>query len=209
MFCQRAKSSLWNQIKADITGVDILIPENTETALLGAAIIAGVSVGVYKDYNEAVKKMYEIKKRPENKKFVIQVADISQIIAYRPHIELEIKIILGKFWPGPLTVILNTKYGKTGFRMPDNKTTLAVIREADFPLMVTSANISGEKSLLSAKDAISVFNGLIEVVVNDKTKAKGIASTVLDCSEKPFKILRKGPLGQALKRHQKDILWSA
>ena len=161
------------------------------------------------DDNEAVKKMYEIKKRPENKKFVIQVADISQIIAYRPHIELEIKIILGKFWPGPLTVILNTKYGKTGFRMPDNKTTLAVIREADFPLMVTSANISGEKSLLSAKDAISVFNGLIEVVVNDKTKAKGIASTVLDCSEKPFKILRKGPLGQALKRHQKDILWSA
>ena len=66
-----AKSSLWNQIKADITGVDILIPENTETALLGAAIIAGVSVGVYKDYNEAIKKIIRIKKRykpnPDNK----------------------------------------------------------------------------------------------------------------------------------------------
>ncbi len=66
-----AKSSLWNQIKADITGVDIIIPENTETALLGAAIIAGVSVGVYKDYNEAIKKIIRIKKRykpnPDNK----------------------------------------------------------------------------------------------------------------------------------------------
>ena len=70
-----AKSSLWNQIKADITGVDILIPENTETALLGASIIAGVSVGVYKDYNEAIKKIIRIKKRykpnPDNKEIYV------------------------------------------------------------------------------------------------------------------------------------------
>jgi xylulokinase len=49
-----AKSELWNKIKADATGFSVHIPQNTETALLGAAIIAGVGVEVYKDYKEAV-----------------------------------------------------------------------------------------------------------------------------------------------------------
>ncbi len=57
-----AKSRLWNQIKADITGMEILIPGNTETALLGASIIAGVGIGAYKDYNEALEKITKIKK---------------------------------------------------------------------------------------------------------------------------------------------------
>jgi xylulokinase len=57
-----AKSSLWNQIKADITGMEIFIPGNTETALLGAAIIAGVGIGIYNDYNDALGKITEIKK---------------------------------------------------------------------------------------------------------------------------------------------------
>ncbi len=57
-----AKSRLWNQIKADITGMEILIPGNTETALLGASIIAGVGIGAYKDYNEALEKIIKIKK---------------------------------------------------------------------------------------------------------------------------------------------------
>jgi len=57
-----ARSSLWNQIKADVTGIEVHIPKNTETALLGAAIIAGVGIGVYKDYEEAVKRAVMIEK---------------------------------------------------------------------------------------------------------------------------------------------------
>jgi xylulokinase len=55
-----AKSCLWNQIKADITGLELLIPENTETALLGAAIIAGVGIGIYKDFQTATSKIVSI-----------------------------------------------------------------------------------------------------------------------------------------------------
>jgi xylulokinase len=58
-----AKSSLWNQIKADITGIEIQVPENTETAVLGAAIIAGVSTGVFDSFEQAVKKSVRIKDR--------------------------------------------------------------------------------------------------------------------------------------------------
>jgi xylulokinase len=58
-----AKSSLWSQIKADIIGKDINIPQNTETSVLGAAIIAGVGTGIYTDYEEAVRKFVKIEKK--------------------------------------------------------------------------------------------------------------------------------------------------
>lgn len=49
-----ANSSLWMQIKADITGKTISVPASDTATTLGAAILAGVGVGFYKDYQEAV-----------------------------------------------------------------------------------------------------------------------------------------------------------
>ena len=148
----------------------------------------------------AVKKLYGIKNRPFDKSFVIQIADINKLLDHQVRMTSEIKNILSKFWPGPLTVIVDTKYGKTGFRMPDNKATLAIIRKSDFPLVVTSANLSGEKDLLCAEDTKLVFGEKIDVVVDDGTKAKGIASTVLDCTQIPFKILREGSIAEEIRQ---------
>jgi L-threonylcarbamoyladenylate synthase len=147
----------------------------------------------------AVNRLYDIKRRPKSKDLVIQIADIARLSYHKAVFGNDIKGILNKFWPGPLTVILNTMHGPKGFRMPDNKTTLAVIRKSNFPIAVTSANISGRRSSLSAEEALSVFDGLIEAVINDGTKAFGTASTVLDCTIRPFRVLRQGPLSMSLK----------
>ncbi len=56
-----ASSPLWCQIKADMTNKNISILENNETACLGSAILAGVSVGIYKDVS-VVKDIVKIKK---------------------------------------------------------------------------------------------------------------------------------------------------
>jgi len=63
-----AKSDPWSQIKADICGCEILIPEDSETACRGAAIIGAVSDGFFSGYDEAVKSCVKIKKTfsPEN-----------------------------------------------------------------------------------------------------------------------------------------------
>ncbi len=83
-----AKSNLWNQIKADITGLELLIPENTETALLGVAIIAGVGIGVYKDFRAATSKVVSIEKKysPDSKNKSIYD------IAYKKYVELYDKV---------------------------------------------------------------------------------------------------------------------
>jgi xylulokinase len=51
-----ANSRLWTQIKADITGKPIDVPASDTATTLGAALLAGVATGVYRDFDEAVKQ---------------------------------------------------------------------------------------------------------------------------------------------------------
>ena len=49
-----ANSRLWTQIKSDLTGKAIIVPSSDTATTLGAAILAGVGTGMYRDYEEAV-----------------------------------------------------------------------------------------------------------------------------------------------------------
>ena len=55
-----ANSRVWTQIKADITGKIIHVPFSDHATALGAALLAGVGVGIYKDFDEAVSKTVHI-----------------------------------------------------------------------------------------------------------------------------------------------------
>lgn len=56
-----ARSSFWSQMFADILEVPVEIVESTETAALGCAISAGIGVGIFEDYYEAVRRTVRIK----------------------------------------------------------------------------------------------------------------------------------------------------
>ena len=58
-----ASSKLWSQVKADICDINIEIPEYTETALLGSAMLAASALGLYKDLREASKNLIKVKQR--------------------------------------------------------------------------------------------------------------------------------------------------
>ncbi len=60
-----ANSRLWTQIKADMTGKPIIVPSSDTATTLGAAMLAGVAVGMYKDYEEAVKLTVKETRRHE------------------------------------------------------------------------------------------------------------------------------------------------
>jgi xylulokinase len=55
-----ANSELWTQIKADITGKPIDVPTSDTATTLGAAMLAGVATGVYRDFDEAVAKTVKV-----------------------------------------------------------------------------------------------------------------------------------------------------
>jgi len=60
-----ARSLLWKQIEADITRRPVLTMKNEEAACLGAAILAGTAVGLYKSVDEACMRMVSTKRRFE------------------------------------------------------------------------------------------------------------------------------------------------
>ena len=65
-----AKSDLWNQIKADVTGREIRVPLVKDAAPLGAALLAGIGTGQYRDAKDAVEKAVKIEKvfKPDEKR---------------------------------------------------------------------------------------------------------------------------------------------
>jgi xylulokinase len=60
-----ARSDAWNQVKADITGFRVLVPDVLETAVLGSAILGAVAIGVYGDVPSAIRAMTRIDHRLE------------------------------------------------------------------------------------------------------------------------------------------------
>jgi len=66
-----SKSNIWNQIKADVTGKKIILMEKEDAALLGAAILAAVNLGLYKDYKSAIDEVVKVKKVYNSKKYNI------------------------------------------------------------------------------------------------------------------------------------------
>ncbi len=53
-----ARSSFWLQLKADITGKRVIVPEVTEASSAGASMLAGLGIGLYKDVDDAISKFY-------------------------------------------------------------------------------------------------------------------------------------------------------
>lgn len=60
-----ANSHVWTQIKSDITGKPIAVPASDTATTLGAAILAGVGTGVYKDFDDAVSQTVKVTRRHE------------------------------------------------------------------------------------------------------------------------------------------------
>jgi len=58
-----AKSRLWNQIKADVTGLQVTVPETIETTALGAAFLALVGIGAYTTLSEASEHIVHIQEQ--------------------------------------------------------------------------------------------------------------------------------------------------
>lgn len=153
---------------------------------------------------EAFDKIYQIKNRSITKPISAMVAnkDVLKNIAI---VDERASKVVDNLMPGSITVILPAKdnllehvtfnLNTIGVRIPTNETALKILNEINIPLLVTSANISNEPSLLKAKDVYAKFNGKIASLI-DEDAINGVASTVVDLTKKPIKILREGPISK-------------
>lgn len=152
----------------------------------------------------AIKKLYEIKKRPLNKPISLLVNSIDMINEIAKDItDIEYKLIK-QFFPGPLTIILKKKdivpniltaNSKTvGIRMPENEIALKLIEYANVPIATPSANISGKPSGTNMKNIMQDFEGKVDCFIDNGPSKIGFASTIVQVINGVPHILRQGSI---------------
>ena len=156
---------------------------------------------------EAVRRIYEVKGRPEVKPLSLMVHDASAMEQYCEDVPEAAYVLAEKFWPGPLTIVLKAKPcvpaivragGETvGLRCPDHPMTLALLRECGLPLAAPSANLSGAPSPKTAGEVLGYFDGVIDGVIDGGACGIGRESTIIDLTSSPYRILRQGALPEA------------
>ena len=154
-------------------------------------------------YNEsAVKKIFEIKKRPNNMPLSIAVSNINEI-KKNAFINHTAKVLIDYFLPGKLTLILKKKtvisdlltggLDKVAIRIPDNSIALEIISNFG-PMTATSANVHGDKTPFFISDIIMQMKKDDIAVYIDNGKIAGKPSTLVDVSDENVKILREGAI---------------
>jgi tRNA threonylcarbamoyl adenosine modification protein (Sua5/YciO/YrdC/YwlC family)/dephospho-CoA kinase len=141
----------------------------------------------------AVAKLIAAKNRPDGKPFSWLVADLDCCESFT-EVTDDAWRLAERFFPGALTLVLNTRAGATvGIRGPAHEITLQILRETGAPLACPSANLSGQSPPTTFADAIANFGGAIPGVDGGDCEV-GVESTVLDLTRKPPKILRHGAI---------------
>jgi L-threonylcarbamoyladenylate synthase len=165
--------------------------------LEGDGVIAFVTdtvwgLGCLPESEKAVKRIYEIKGRDEQKPLILMSHDIYPLLKYLEPLPKQAHILIKQYFPGALTLVVPKKGGGTvGIRVPDNETfSQLCLQVPGGVLATTSANISGEPPAMSYEEAAKL--GADITLPDNGCCASGIASTVAAVIGDEVQILRQG-----------------
>ncbi len=159
-------------------------------------------IGCRIDNHAAVDRLCNIRHRPATQPMPVLVHSVSSALAYLDSPSDIVRRFMREYWPGALTIVAPCKKnliyspirggGKTiGLRMPNHPTILKIIEAVGVPVLGPSANFHGEPTPYSVDDLNPKLVGLVDYVVAGECTVKQ-ASTVVDCSMNPYKIIRQG-----------------
>ena len=164
--------------------------------------VYGLAANAYMD--SAVKKIFNLKKRPKNNPLIVHYHDIDSLERDCLINDNFIKLYK-KFSPGPITYILKLKKdSKISKYVTNNQKSLAVrfpkhslftnlLKQLDYPLAAPSANITKKVSAVKIGDVKEEFGNKIRYILDGGVCTVGIESTIINLIGKPT-ILRLGGL---------------
>lgn len=160
-------------------------------------------IGCRIDDEKAIKRLFTIRKRAETKAVPVLVSSLHMAQQYVQKMPQDvIEKLIKPYWPGALTIVLESRNDKIpslvrgggdtlGIRVPDHVTTLALINGVSVPLVGTSANFAGEDTPYTFESLNKDLTKQVDFVIHGECHIRQ-ASTVIDCTVNPWKILRHG-----------------
>lgn len=150
----------------------------------------------------AIERLYQIKGRPKNNPLICHLADPESVFQYGRESGMARR--LARFWPGPLTVLLEHEgripsivtagSGLAGFRIPNHPIALEILRLVGKPVAAPSANLSNSRSPVTAEMVYQQIGDRIDGIVDGGRCEIGVESTVVKIMEDGIAILRPGAI---------------
>lgn len=142
----------------------------------------------------AMERLFDAKGRPQNKPIALLAASVDELDRHGVKLGPVARRLAEKFWPGPLTMVLDAPSGWTGFRIPDHPVMQALLRAWGGVLAVTSANRSGEPPAQTAAAALAALEPFVALALDAGPVTGGVPSTVVKVMGDNVEILRAGAI---------------
>jgi len=165
------------------------------------------AIGCRLDNPKAVKRLIKIRERKEGKPFLVLAADLGMAKIYWQKLPLAVETLAQKFWPGPLTIVyfcqkkrvpfLVRAGGETlGIRVPGYGLIRKLVKQVGVPILAPSANFAEKKTPFAFSDLDKKLLKKVDFVLEIPCGGFDKPSTVIDCSQEPFLILREGAISK-------------
>lgn len=179
------------------------ILDNDGVIIFPTDTVYGIACNCFSE--KAIKKVFDIKKRPENKPINVLSNNLDKIKLVSKNISEKEEFLINKYMPGALTIILdkNEKVSDIltagldtiGVRIPKNNISLRILENVSYPLATTSANISGDSAGIKISDFLKEFDGVVDAIIDGGETDLKVASTIVRVeSDNKLKIIREGTL---------------
>lgn len=174
---------------------------------------------------DAVERLLKVKGRPSGQPMALAIKSAEEAPDFVPDMSPLARRLARRCWPGPVTLVVDNGHrdglisqlpqevrdviapnGSVGLRVPANEMSQAVLRMLTGPIVLTSANRSGEPDAITAQEVIRCLDGDVAMVLDDGPCRYGQPSSVVRVKQNSLEILREGVVGEATLRRLAGVM---
>lgn len=209
-----ARDVVHRAVQALAEGQLIALPTETVYGLAASACRA-----------DAVERLMKVKGRAGSQPLALAIKSAEEAPDFVPDMSPLARRLARRCWPGPVTIVVDHKHqegltkqlprqvrdlvvpnGTIGLRVPANDMSQDVLRMLSGPIVLTSANRSGQPDAVTAQEVVDALDGDVALVLDDGPCRYGQPSSVVKVSNNRFQILREGVVGEATLRRLAGVM---
>ena len=189
------------------SSIDLAIRYLNDDLLIGLPTETVYGLAALASRPKAIAKIFQVKARPTNHPLILHLANYRQLEKWAQNVPSYVEILCEKFWPGPLTVVLQRttrvcdeitgKRETVAIRIPNHKVALSLLNSLNDGLVAPSANRFGKVSPTCAKHVVDDLGDDVSLVLDGGICEIGVESTIIDCTSNSPQILRSGGISKS------------
>src|SRR5262249_50301519 len=150
----------------------------------------------------AVRRVFEVKGRPSSMPLLVLVDSAARVRHVVMDVPERARALMDRHWPGALTLVFRAAPNRTmeatvgagtvGVRVPSHRVPRGLVSQLGLPVAAPSANPTGDSPPTTADGVLAYFSDVLDLVLDGGPTPGGAASTVVDVTVDPPRVLRQG-----------------